>query len=69
MLNINWSGIQQPDLQISIVNMEGQVMYADKLTTATQHTAINVRLLPSGVYVCVLQSGMNRYYNKFTIIR
>ena len=69
MLNINWSGIQQPDLQISIVNMEGQVMYADKLTTATQHTAINMRLLPSGVYVCVLQSGMNRYYNKFTIIR
>jgi hypothetical protein len=68
-LNISWSGILQPDVRISIINMEGQTLYSSAAPASLTHSAISVAMLPPGMYVCVLQSGVNRYYNKFTVIR
>ena len=69
VLNVNWSGVLQPDVQITIMNMEGQMMSTSVIAAAMQHAAISLSALPSGMYVCMLQSGINRYYSKFTVIR
>jgi hypothetical protein len=65
-LNISWNGISQPNVQISVINMEGQTLYTTTAAAAQQHTSIPVGILPPGMYVCVVQSGVNRYYSKFT---
>ena len=65
-LNISWTGIYQPKVQISVINMAGQILYTSTADAAADHTAIPVSMLPPGMYVCVIQSGVNRYYNKFT---
>jgi Secretion system C-terminal sorting domain/FG-GAP-like repeat len=69
LLTISWSGVLQSDVQISFINMAGQTLYSTTSPTTTDHTALTVSMLPSGMYVCVLQSGVNRYYSKFTVIR
>ena len=69
VLNVNWSGVLQPDVQITVMNMEGQMMSTSITAAAMQHAAISLSALPSGMYVCMLQSGINRYYSKFTVIR
>jgi len=69
VLNVSWDGILQPEVQISYVNMAGQTLYSTTVPAATDHTAVSVSMLPSGMYVCLVQSGVNRYYSKFTVIR
>jgi hypothetical protein len=69
VLNINWSGILQTDVQISILNMEGRTMSTSVAGASARHAAIPLTALPSGLYVCMLQSGVNRYYSKFTVVR
>ena len=69
LLNINWSGILQPQVQVSFINMAGQTYYSASFPASTGHAAISTTTLPSGMYVCVLQSGVNRYYSKFTVVR
>ncbi len=69
VLNVSWNGMTQPDLQISFINMEGQTLYRSASPATANNVAISVGNLPSGMYVCVLQSGVNRYYSKFTVIR
>jgi len=69
VLNISWMGVLQPSVSISIVNMEGQNLYTTTISTATDHTSVPVSMLPPGMYVCMVQSGVNRYYNKFTVVR
>ena len=66
VLNISWNGVLQPTVKITVVNMEGQLLYTSSAATAAQHTAIPVATLPPGMYVCIVQSGVNRYYSKFT---
>jgi len=68
-LNITWSGILQPVVQVSIINMQGQALYSSSYGALSQRATIDVANLPMGVYVCVLQSGANRYYKKFTVVR
>ncbi len=68
-LTVSWSGVQQPQLQISIINLAGQSLYSTTVATEDNHARLSVSMLPSGMYVCVLQSGVNRYYNKFTVVR
>jgi len=69
VLNISWSGLPQQDVAISIINMEGQQLFETSVSSTMQHTSIPVASLTQGVYVCVLQSGSNKYYNRFTVIR
>ena len=67
-LNVSWQGIYQQTVQINVINMAGQILYRSTVDAALQHTSISVSMLPPGMYVCELQSGVNRYYNKFTVI-
>ncbi len=69
MLTVSWSGVSEPDVQVNILNMEGQYLYTSAVPSSLNHAGISLSMLPSGMYICVLQSGVNRYYNKFTVIR
>lgn len=68
-LNVAWRGVLQPDVHISIINMAGQLLLTGNVPSSPEHTTVNVSMLPTGMYVCVLQSGVNRYYSKFTVVR
>ena len=68
LLQISWSGMLQPSLKLSVTNIQGQVVYTAELTTNAQRTSIPVSSLPSGLYICNLFSGANRYHNKFTVL-
>ncbi len=69
VLNITWNGLLQPEVQVSFMNMAGQLFYTTALPSATGHAVLSTAALPSGMYVCILQSGVNRYYSKFTVIK
>ncbi len=69
ILNINWSGMLHEQLKLTIINMQGQQFYSETIPANTQHTSIDVNSLTTGIYVCIVQSGVNRYYNKFTVLR
>ena len=69
ILNINWNGILQPQVLVSFINMTGQTYYSASLPAGSGHAVLSTATLPSGMYVCVLQSGINRYYSKFTVVR
>jgi hypothetical protein len=68
-LNISWNDISEPNVQISVINMEGQYLFSSSAPSSLNHTSIPLSSLSTGMYVCILQSGANRYYNKFTVIR
>ncbi len=68
-LNINWSGMLEPDLSLSIINMAGQQLSVQHFDTKLQHITVSVNDLSTGVYMCIVQSGSNKYYNKFTVIK
>lgn len=68
-VNMNWTGILQPSVQLSIINMTGQQVYTDNLPTNAQHASVNMAAFPAGIYVCVLNSGARRYYSKMTVLR
>jgi len=67
-LNVSWSDMDASRVQISVINMAGQMLYATMADANLKHTAISVAMLPPGMYVCELQSGVNKYYNKFTVV-
>lgn len=68
-LTVNWSGLQASELQISIINMAGQVLYTASMNTLLNHASVPLSGMANGVYICVVQSGVNRYYSKFTVLR
>lgn len=68
-LNISWADVLQPAIQISVVNMAGQQLLSQTIDASTGHAALPVDALANGVYTIILQSGDNKYYNKFTVIR
>ena len=68
-LNIVWSGILQPNVQVSVINIQGQVLYNTSFATSQTHVSIPVNSLTPGMYICVIQSGVSRYYSKFTVLR
>lgn len=69
VLNISWNGMAQDQVHITFLNMAGQSLFSKTADASLAHTAISLSGLPAGVYVCQLQSGVNRYYSKFTVIR
>jgi hypothetical protein len=68
-LNVVWKNILSSDVNIRIINMEGQQILNKSLPTNYNSAAIPLFNLPNGLYVCVFETGVNRYYNKFTILR
>ena len=68
-LSVRWSGILEDKVQISFMNMEGQELFTEAMPANAGYAGIPVSMLDPGMYVCVLQSGANRYYSKFTVIR
>jgi len=69
LLNISWTGISQPGLNICIFDAEGRIRLSKSINSSMSHTQVSVTGLQNGVYVCEIISGPNRYYNKFTILR
>ena len=63
------SGIIEPDVQLRITNLHGQVLYSATALAASNGTSISLSSLAQGLYIIELQCGGNRLYNKFTIIR
>ncbi len=68
-LNIQWSGIIEPNVQLRITNLHGQVLYNATVLAASNGTSISLTHLAQGLYIIELQYGGNRLYSKFTVIR
>ncbi len=69
ILNIAWPDAAPADATMSIVNMAGQQLYTTSLSSASRHATLSIGDLPVGMYVCVLQSGGERWYSKFAVVR
>jgi hypothetical protein len=69
ILNISWDTMMGSDIQISIVNLEGQILGNREITSAADHTTMSIGDLPPGLYVCIVQNGVRKHYGKFTVIR
>ncbi len=69
LLNIKWKGIKETEIEISIYNTEGQLIYAVKKSSIDGIYTQSIATLPTGMYFCQLQSGVNRYYSKFTVVK
>jgi hypothetical protein len=68
-IHISWNGILHPEVEISIISADGRKCYTGKAHSGMGHTSVSVESLANGVYVCIVQSGNKRYYNKFTVVR
>ena len=69
VLNVSWSDVLQDHVQLSIIDMSGRQLHTRQLPASPGHVSIPLSAIPPGVYTCLLQSGVNRYYSKFIIIR
>ncbi len=69
ILNITWTNLKSETVEIKILNMEGQQISRTSLPTSYASTYLPVSELPKGMYICMVVSGTNRYYNKFTVLR
>ncbi len=68
-INIIWAGITLQEAQLSIFNMQGQVLITQNYPPTQKSANINISNLALGLYICSLQCGEQTYYNKFTVIR
>lgn len=70
VLHVSWDGAPvNAQVNISLCNMEGQRLYTASYTTPSGRIQIPLTLLPQGVYICSVQAGGNKSYDKFTILR
>ncbi len=69
VLNISWAGTSGPYLEVSFINMAGQVLYSTKVVSGLARAQLSLSALAPGMYVCVLRDGVSRYYKKFTVLR
>ena len=69
VLNTRWSGIMQPEVQLSIMDIEGRTLSTTTYAAAQHSAVVNIASLSPGVYLCVLYSGSRKYYSKFSVIR
>jgi hypothetical protein len=69
MLNVSWSGTDTDIVTITLVDVTGRHYSEKDVPSRYAHYSMPVGDLPSGLYVCILQSGNHRYYSKFTVIR
>lgn len=68
-LHISWEGLLQPVVQVNIINMAGQQLYSTSTANPPGYFTVHVNELAPGMYVCVVHSGVHRYYSKFTVVR
>ena len=68
VLNITWTGMIQLTLKLTVANMQGQIIYTTDVAGNSRHATVPVSTLPSGLYVCTMYSGANRYHSKFTVL-
>jgi type IX secretion system substrate protein/VCBS repeat protein len=68
-LTIAWTGMTNPTLHITIIDVPGQVVYSSEIPASILQSRINVSRLAQGMYICIVQNGGNRYYGKFTVVR
>ncbi|MBS1687611.1 MAG: T9SS type A sorting domain-containing protein [Bacteroidetes bacterium] len=69
-LTISWSGLMALDAkQVFIVNIAGQQIASYTVPKARTDISISTATLPAGVYICVLQSVGEKYFERFTILR
>ena len=69
MLNVSWEGVLNPRVAVCLVSMAGQVLYNVEKAATDRTVAVPVAGFAPGMYICIVQSGVNRYYSKFTIMR
>lgn len=69
LLHVSWAGMEQGDVQISVINMTGQVLMTSNVAASAGHASVPVSSLANGMYVCVVQGAGSRYYSKFTVVR
>ncbi len=69
LLNISWSGILQPTVHVELVNMLGQTLYKNQVQTSNGNTSIGLAGIPNGLYVCLVKSGVNKYYSKVSVVK
>ncbi|MCD6012568.1 MAG: repeat protein [Flavipsychrobacter sp.] len=69
MVNISWSGVLQPEVRISVMNITGQVLQTATIPSANNRTSLSLAAFQPGMYVCVVQSGVKRYHSKLTVVR
>jgi len=50
---------------IKIINMNGQLMGTGKLKTGVSLTSIDIKFLTKGVYLLIIESGIDRFVTKF----
>jgi hypothetical protein len=50
---------------LKIINMSGQMMATGKLKTGVSLTSIDVKNLNNGVYLLIIETGIDRYVTKF----
>ncbi len=68
-VNVSWSGNFQSSIKLSIINMQGQLVSSVDVSSSLQTYSIPLGGLPEGVYICMLQSGDNRYYQRVSVLR
>jgi len=69
ILTVSWSGIADLSVEISLLNMEGQIISSFKVPSSPCYSTIPLSALPNGMYICQVVSGINRYYSKFSVIK
>ncbi|MES2702076.1 MAG: T9SS type A sorting domain-containing protein [Bacteroidota bacterium] len=69
VINVSWDGMLGTDVEISVVNVEGRRFHTQRVSANYNHVQIPVDGLPSGLYICLVQNGVNKYYSKFTVVR
>ncbi len=69
ILNITWSGIIEPNVQVELVNMQGQTIYKNQVETTLGATTISLAGIPNGMYVCQVKSGVNKYFAKVSVVK
>jgi len=69
ILNLSWKGMKEGEISVNIVDVSGKVCSSKSMPSMPGNSTVMIGDLAPGVYICVLQSGGCRYFNKFVIMR
>ena len=69
VITISWLNVNAVDVNIRLVNMEGQQLYTKTIPNNYHSLVIPVSELPNGLYVCEVLAGTAHVYQKVTIMR
>jgi hypothetical protein len=68
-LSVSWTGIPEGEVELKIIDMAGRQCTSTTLPAIPGQTTLSVGNLAAGVYICMLQNGVCRYYSKFSVVR